>query len=197
MSVREVLAAIVRFLTLGYVNPFFITKVDEYLYRFPQPQNEAQWQLVLDTLGPDGIVVKLNAADEGPIGFSDDYAEQIGLEVHKLAIDPRDDGNVISKIETVLRKPDPAVLAQIDALVTKPQFATSAMLQRRKVGIHCTHAWDRSGFVQARARVMLDGFRLETAHEEWHRDAHYVPHGDRIPDPGLEAAWEDFVQQRK
>jgi hypothetical protein len=168
------------------MDPFIVTRVNDHLFRFRQPQNAAEWTQVRAAGVTD--VVKLNAPDEGPAGFSDGYATTLGMNVHYLAIDPRGDGPIWSQIEGVFTRPDPNFIAQADALVCNPDIV---------VGLHCTFGLDRTGFETARMRVMCDGWTPEAAHEEWHRFARYLPHGDRIPSPGLESAWEDFAERKR
>lgn len=187
-SHREVirLLAVLSLLAVGCTpNPFVVQKVNDHLYRFPQPTDADQWQEVRDELGPGATIVKLNAPDEGPVGFSDEYAGQLGLDVHVLTIEPRDDGTVLQKVDGVFAKPDEKVAAAATDLVCNPRLV---------VGVHCTHGWDRTGYLVARERVMCEGWSPASAREEWHRLAHYVPYGDRVPDPGLEAAWWAFIK---
>jgi hypothetical protein len=168
------------------MQPFVIHRDSDRLYTFRQPQNEAEWQQVLEALGKGADIVKLNAPDEGPAGFSDDYGATLGLRVHLLTIEPRGDGPLLAQIEGVFVKPDSTVIHQADEIVCD---------RSRKVGLHCTHGFDRTGFERARERVMCEDWEPERAHEEWHVRAEYFPHGVRIPSPGLEQAWEDFVLQ--
>ncbi len=168
------------------MQPFVIHQDSDRLFTFRQPQSEAEWQQVLETLGPGADIVKLNAPDEGPTGFSDDYATALGMNVYVLTVEPRGDGPLLAQIEGVFTKPDPAVIAKADGIVCD---------KTRKVGLHCTYGFDRTGFERARERVLCENWEPEEAHEEWHRRAEYVPHGVRIPSPGLEESWEDFVRQ--
>jgi hypothetical protein len=152
------------------------------LFTFRQPQNAAEWQAVKDAGVTD--IVKLNAPDEGPAGFSDDYAVSLGMNVHYLTIEPRGDGPLLSQVEGVFEEPDPAVVDKADAIVCD---------MTRKVGIHCTWGEDRTGYERARERVLCEAWDPDKAHEEWHVRALYIPHGDRVPSPGLEESWRKFV----
>jgi hypothetical protein len=154
------------------------------LYRFRQPQNRDEWAMVAEALGPGGHIVKLNAPDEGPSGYSDEYALSLGLVVHILTIEPRGDGPIYAQVEGVFSKPDKDVVLRADALTCNKSV---------RVGVHCTHGWDRTGYIIARERVLCEGWTPEAAHVEWHRHARYYPFGPRIPSPGLEEAWDEFV----
>lgn len=162
-------------------NPFVVQPVTARLYRFPQPTTDAQWQQVAQSLGRGGIVVKLNDDAEG----SDSGSAQFGLVDEGFAIEPKGDGPIYAQVRGVFTQPDETTVTQALAFVCDPAI---------RVGVHCTHGFDRTGYVIARARVQCDGWAPDRAHDEWHRLAHYVPYGDRIPAPGLEAAWASFVQ---
>jgi hypothetical protein len=168
----------------GFVEPFVVTRVNDHIFRFRQPQNAQEWQQVRDAGVTD--IVKLNATDEGPAGFSDGYAAVLGMNVYYLAIMPRGDGSLWSQAQGVFTKPNASIVSQADTIVCNKNIVT---------GVHCTHGLDRTGYEIARERVKCEGWSPKVAHEEWHRFARYLPNGDRIPSPGLEAAWEDFVDQ--
>ncbi len=167
------------------MDPFVVERVNAHLARFRQPQGADEWRQVYDALGEGAHIVKLNARDEGPVGFSDEYAQALGMIPHYLAIEPRGDGPILSQIEGVFTKPDPNVVSQADAIVCDGRIM---------VGVHCTWGLDRTGFEVARERVLCEGWSPEAAHEEWHRHARYFPHGPRVPSPGLEESWDDFAQ---
>ena len=163
-----------------------LIQVNSRLWRFSQPQNDADWQQIRTLLGANGTVVKLNGQAEGPDPYSDDHATRIGLDVHYLAINPRGDGPLVSQVEGEFSLPDPEDVAAIDMLTcgTTP------------TGIHCSHGMDRTGYQVARARVLNEGWSVEDAENEWHKIAQYFPtHGLRPPSPGLSEAWGMFVKQ--
>lgn len=162
------------------VNPFVVERVNAHLYRSPQPATAAQWAEVDAALGRGGVVVKLNDEAEG----SESGAG--GLFVARLAIEPKGDGPIYAQLDGVLTKPDPIISTEAVLIACDPALV---------VLVHCSHGWDRTGYVVARERVQCEGWAPAAAHEEWHRKAHYVPYGDRVPAPGLEEAWEDFVEQ--
>lgn len=162
--------------------PFYVEQVNEHLYRSSQPRTESDWKALAARLGPAGIIVKLNAEDEG----SDDGAAAVGLRVVKLAIEPKGDGPIYAQIEGVFTKPDRMRVAQAVAISCNPNVM---------VDDHCSYGFDRTGFVVAMERVLCEGWSPEAAHDEWHRMAHYIPYGDRVPAPGLEEAWKDFVDE--
>jgi len=164
--------------------PFVVERVSDRVFRFRQPQDATEWQQVRDALGKGAHIAKLNALDEGPDGFSDDYASTLGLIVHDLAIEPRGDGPILSQIEGVFIEPSAVMVLQADALVCDPS---------KVVGVHCTHGFDRTGYEVARERVLCEGWDPARAHDEWHRKAQYIPHGVRVPSPGLEESWRKFV----
>jgi hypothetical protein len=168
--------------------PLVVERVNAHLYRFRQPQNAAEWVQVRGQLGQGALVVKLNDPAEGPAGYSDDYARTLGLGVAQLAIEPKGDGPLTAQVDGVFRKPDPSLVAQADGLTCD---AT------RVAGVHCTHGYDRTGYVIARERVLCEGWALERAEAEWHQHAKYPPYGDRIPAPGLAEAWADFAAQQR
>jgi hypothetical protein len=163
-----------------------LLRVNSRLWRFSQPQSDADWQQVLEVLGPGGTVVKLNDQAEGPDPYSDDHATRLSLDVHYLAIDPRGDGPLVSQIEGEFALPLPEDVAEIDMLTCGTA----------RVGIHCTHGMDRTGYMVARARVLDGKWTVEDAEAEWHQLAQYLPdHGMRLPSPGLTEAWAMFVKQ--
>jgi len=182
---RALFAVLVLLAAIGCTaNPFVIEQVNGHVYRFPQPTTAAQWQAVRDKLGVGAYVVKLNDKGEG----SDDGAAAVGLRDIVLSMEPEGDGPIYAQVDGVFRKPDPSLVAQGVGLMCDPTHVT---------GVHCTHAWDRTGMMVARERVECEGWSAEAAHDEWHRKAHYVPYGDRIPAPGLEASWDEFVDSRR
>lgn len=179
---RLYVALVLLALTGCASQPYQIERVNDHLYRSPQPTTSADWARVREALGPGGVVVKLNDAGEG----SDDGARAVGLQVYDFAIDPRGDGPLVAQAEGVFRKPDPATVTEALGVLCDPQLRTL---------VHCTHGMDRTGALVAMERVLCEGWAIDAAHDEWHRHARYVPHGPRIPAPGLEAAWHDFAER--
>lgn len=163
-------------------NPFVIEQVNSHVFASPQPKTPAQWQQLAAKLGPGGVIVKLDSATEG----SDEGAAQVGLVDVDLHIEPQGDGPIYAQVEGVLTRPDPVKVAVAVSIVCSPTLM---------VDVHCIHGWDRTHYIIARAQVECGGMSPEQAHEQWHRAAHYFPYGDRIPSPGLEADWREFVEQ--
>lgn len=184
MRILILLLAAALLMACAPAQPFYLQRVNATLWRSSQPRTEAEWRAVRAAIGPGGVVVKLNDAAEG----SDDGAAAAGLQVVPLAIDPRGDGPIYAQAESVFRKPDASRVGDAVALACDPHVG---------VLVHCSHGWDRTGLVVAEERVLCEGWSLGAAHDEWHREAHYVPHGVRIPAPGLEAAWGDFAARMR
>lgn len=173
---------VVSLLILGCAStPYAAEQVNPHLWRSSQPVTAADWQDLAAKLGRAGVIVKLNDPGEG----SDDGAAAAGLVDVDLHIEPQGDGPLTAQLAGIFQKPDAVKVQSALALMCDPRFM---------VDVHCTHGMDRTGFLVAQERVLCEGWPPEKAHEEWHRKAKYFPFGDRIPSPGLEAAWDDFVK---
>lgn len=141
------------------------------LWRSGQPTTDSHWQQVKEL----GItrVVKLNFNAEG----SDEGARAIGLNVYELSIQPEGDQDILDALLDTFVRPDPARLAEAEQII---QLGGGVL-------VHCTHGWDRTGYVVGQSRVIDEHWTKEEAYAEM------VALGFHPMLHGLHEAWEDWI----
>ncbi len=153
-----------------------LDQVDVGVWRSGQISTQAGWDWVkLKTHAKRLHVIKLNLDTEG----SDALAVAAGIDVHVLAIQPEGDQGVWDDLKSVFKQPDPAIVAQAEALLATATVDDVWL-------VHCTHGQDRTGYVIGVYRVLQGHWTKAVAYQEmlahhFHPELH-----------GVHEAWEDF-----
>lgn len=150
--------------------PYFY-EVRPGLWRSGQPTTAEHWQKLKD-LGVTRVV-KLNFEAEG----SDDGARAIGLIVYELSIQPEGDTDKLDALLNTFVRPDPELLAEAERVI---QLGGGVL-------VHCTHGWDRTGYVVGQSRVIDDHWTKDDAYDEM------IVQGFHPLLRGLREAWEDWI----
>jgi protein tyrosine/serine phosphatase len=173
LALTAVTVGCMRSPTPGKV-PLNLHNVEGNVWRSAQPQTREQWENVAK-LGVK-TVVKLNFEDEG----SDKLAEELGLTVYELAMQPANDEDVFDNIAHTFTQP--GLQYVLDAVrVIQEESARGGVL------VHCTHGQDRTGLI-------IGVYRLLESH--WTKDAAYQEmraYGFHPELHGLHEFWEGFV----
>lgn len=145
------------------------------LWRSAQPSTPEHWSQ-LKGLGVTRII-KLNFESEG----SDDGARSAGLTVYTVSIQPAGDADIFDAVANTFVTPDPARLAEAQAVI---RLGGGVL-------VHCTHGWDRTGFVIGQSRVLDDHWSKSQAYQEM------IQNGFHSLLRGLHEAWEHWEPSTK
>jgi protein-tyrosine phosphatase len=130
-------------------------QVNSNVWRSGQPTTIEAWEYLYKI----GVrhSVKLNFDTEG----TDDLASLVGIEVHKISIEPRTNpSNPWNAVLSIFEKPNKADLDKIEGIIE--------VIKKSKEGwvIHCYNGHDRTGYVVGRVRVKIDGWSKKQAWKE-------------------------------
>lgn len=144
-------ACVVDPITHGIPN---LREVRSDYWRSGQPSDaEETWAYLREQKFTD--VAKLDFYDESKESANEvEMAARYGIKVHYLAINPtsRVLWGLLSFGMTEVLRPEAETIAKINALLLEVR-RDNQMGGRRKVLIHCTHGWDRTGLVSGMALV--------------------------------------------
>lgn len=155
-----------------------LAQVDANVWRSGQITTSSGWDYIVELAAGRRIhVIKLNFDAEG----SDSMAQTRGFDVHVLAIQPQGDQDLWDDVKSAFTKPDPSVVAQVDALLAASRTQPGDFYL-----VHCTHGQDRTGYIIGRHRVLDDGWTKDRAYAEM------VEHHFHAELHGVHEAWEQF-----
>lgn len=133
-----------------------LTQVDAYVWRSGHPETQAEWVAIRAKGVTDAVQLDFDGEDPSA---HPEFARGLGITVHVLSIQPRGDQDIFDDARNTFVRPDPDVVARIDAELALAGPGHVVLVQ-------CRWGHDRTGFIIVRQRVLRDGWTKDRAYAE-------------------------------
>jgi len=156
-----------------------LAQVNASVWRSGQINSLEGWKYIQSVAGLKHVhVITVDGVD------GDVIAEQLGIDVHRLPIQPRGDQDIFDDVESVFVQPAAGSITEAEKLLTSAS-PNDVWL------VHCTHGQDRTGLVIGIYRVGHDGWTKDRAYVEM------IAHNFHPELHGLHEFWDNFHEPSK